>query len=170
VSAFTGNANETSGRNEGGAEMDGLPPGDSRRYPKSPVVIAAVLVRKDDRVLLAKRGGEPYKGLWAPPGGSVELGETVFEAGKREVREETAIDIEIEGIQEIDDFIRHDAEGMVQAHLVIIRLLGSYVGGTARADSDADDVGWYSIDELENLPLRPGVRELAMRAMSWPRD
>ncbi len=147
--------------------MDGLPPGDTRRYPKSPVLIAAVVVRKDGKILLAKRGGEPYKGLWAPPGGSVELGETVFDAGKREVREETGIDTEILGIQEVEDFVRRDADGKVQAHLVIIRLIGSYAGGTAKADSDADDVGWYSVADLDRLPLRPRVRELAMRALSW---
>ena len=72
--------------------MDGLPSEDPRRYPVSPVVVAAVLVRKDDKVLLAKRGGAPFKGLWAPPGGSVELGETVFQAGKRELHEETGIE------------------------------------------------------------------------------
>ena len=86
--------------------MDSPPPGDPRRYPVSRVVIAAVLVRKDNRVLLAKRSGEPFKGLWAPQGGGVELGETVFEAGRREVHEETAVDTEIEGIQEVEDFIR----------------------------------------------------------------
>ena len=65
--------------------MDGIPPGDTRRYPKAPVPIAAVLVRRGNKVLLAKRGGEPFKGLWAPPGGSVELGETVYEAGRPEL-------------------------------------------------------------------------------------
>ena len=150
--------------------MDGLPPGDSRRYPKSPLAIAAVVVRKGNKILLATRGGEPYKGLWAPPGGSVELGETVYEAGIREVREETGVDIEIDGIQKIEDFIRRDPEGRVQAHLMIVRLLGTYVGGTAQAASDADDVGWYSIDELDGIPLRPGVRELAIQAMSRARD
>lgn len=149
--------------------MDGLPPGDPRRYPTSPVVIAAVLVRKDDRVLLVKRGGEPFKGLWAPPGGGIELGETVFEAGKRELREETGVDAEIDAIQEIEDYIRRDAEGRVEAHLILIRLLGRYTGGTIKADSDADDVGWFSIDELEGLSLRPGVRELVIQAMSWPK-
>lgn len=146
--------------------MDGLPPGDARRYPGSPVVIAAVLVRKDDKVLLAKRGGEPFKGLWAPPGGGVELGETVYEAGKREIHEETGVDIEIQGIQEVEDFIRRDPAGKVEAHLIIIRLLGRYTGGTARADSDADDVGWYSIAELDTIPLRPRVRELVVQAIS----
>jgi 8-oxo-dGTP diphosphatase len=147
--------------------MDGLPTGDPRRYPQSPVLIAAVLVRRDNKVLLIKRGGEPYKGLWAPPGGGVELGETVFQAGIREVREESGVDIDIEGIQEVEDFIRRDTEGRVQAHLAIVRLIGRYTGGTAKADSDADDVGWYSIDQLDSLPLRPRVLELATNALAW---
>jgi len=69
-----------------------LPPGDSRIYPKSPRVSAHTTVLKDDKVLLIKRGYQPYKDTWAPPGGGVELGETVFEAGKREVREESAVE------------------------------------------------------------------------------
>ena len=146
--------------------MDSLPSGDPRKYPTSPVVVAAVLVRRDDKVLLAKRGWEPYKGLWAPPGGSVELGETVYQAGKRELREETGIDAEIVGIQTVEDLIHRDEEGTVETHIIIIRLLGRYLRGTAKADSDADDAGWFSVDELEGLPLRPGVRELVTEALS----
>ena len=150
--------------------MDGLPHGDPRRYPSSPVVVAAVLVRKNDKVLLVKRGWDPFKGFWAPPGGSVELGETVFQAGKRELREETGIDTEIVGIQTVEDLIHREEEGTVETHITIIRLLGRYLGGTAKADSDADDVGWFTIDELNGLPLRPGVLELVTEALSLPED
>ena len=149
--------------------MDGLPSGDPRKYPTSPVVVAAVLVRKDDKVLLAKRGWDPFKGLWAPPGGGIELGETVFQAGKRKLLEETGIDAEIIGIQTVEDLIHRDEEGTVETHIIIIRLLGRYSGGTAKADSDADDAGWFSIDELDGLPLRPGVRELVTEALSSPK-
>ena len=148
--------------------MDGLPYDDPRRYPTSPVLVAAVLVRKDDKVLLAKRGWDPFKGLWAPPGGSVELGETVFQAAKRELREETGIDAEVIGIQTVEDLINRDKEGKVETHITIIRLLGKYISGIAKAESDADDVGWFSIDELDGLPLRPGVRELVTEALSLP--
>ena len=78
-----------------------LSPGDPRRYPKTPRVSAHTIVRKDDRILLIQRGGEPFKGTWAPPGGGVNLGETVYDAGKREVLEETGIECEIEGVQEL---------------------------------------------------------------------
>ena len=146
--------------------MDSLPLDDPRRYPKSPRVSAHVIVRKDNQVLLIKRGGEPFKGMWAPPGGGVELGETVYEAGKREVHEESSVEIEIEGIQEIEDFIRRDAQGKVEIHVVLIRLLARYVSGTVKAGDDATEVGWFTIDELDELPLRTKIHDLILQAMS----
>ena len=56
--------------------------------------VAAVMVR-DGKLLLIKRGVEPSKGKWSVPGGRVEWGETLIEAVKREVREETGLEIEV---------------------------------------------------------------------------
>ena len=146
--------------------MSILPPGDSRRYPKSPLISAHVIVRRDNQVLLIKRGGEPFKGMWAPPGGGVGLGETVYDAGKREVLEETDIECEIEGIQEIDDQIYRDAEGKVEVHTIIMRLLARYVSGTVKASDDAADAGWFTIDELDALHIPEKLRDLILRALS----
>ena len=146
--------------------MDGLPPGDPRRYPQFPRVSAHVMVRKDNKVLLIQRGGEPYKGTWAPPGGGVELGETVYDAGKREVREESGVEVEIEGIQEIQDFIRRDKAGNVEAHTILIRLLARYVSGTPRAASDAADIGWFALNEIDKLTMSDKARELVTKALS----
>ncbi|MFC1952918.1 NUDIX hydrolase [Chloroflexota bacterium] len=135
--------------------MVDLPPGDSRRYPKSPRVSANVTVLKDNEVLLIKRGYQPYKDTWAPPGGRVELGETVLEGGIREVREESAVECEIEGILKIDDHIRFDAEGKVEVHMVLIRLLAKNVRGTPKAGSDAADVGWFTIENWKDSTCGP---------------
>ena len=146
--------------------MSILPPGDPRRYPKSPRVSAHVIVRKDNQVLLIKRGGEPFKGMWAPPGGGVELGETVYDAGKREVLEESGIECEIEGIQEIDDQIYRDAQGKVEVHTIIMRLLARYISGTVKASDDAADAGWFTIDELDGLHIPEKMRDLILQALS----
>jgi 8-oxo-dGTP diphosphatase len=143
-----------------------LSPGDPRRYPTTPRVSAHTIVRKGNRILLIQRGGEPFKGTWAPPGGGVELGETVYDAGKREVFEETGIECKIEGIQEIDDQIYLDEDGKVEVHTVIIRLLARYVGGEATANSDAADAGWFSIDELDGLLIPEKLREIVLRALA----
>jgi 8-oxo-dGTP diphosphatase len=146
--------------------MEGLPPGDPRRYPQRPRVSAHVTVIRDDQVLLVKRGFEPYKGMWAPPGGGVELGETVYEAGKREVLEETSIEVEIKDIQEIEDHIVRDARGQIEVHTVIIRLLARYIRGTPEGGDDAVEARWFSLAEVMQLPIPPGALKSVIRVLS----
>ena len=65
---------------------------------KAPVLGASVVIFRDKsatEVLLIERGREPAKGLWAPPGGKVEVGETVAEAARREVLEETGLQVHV---------------------------------------------------------------------------
>ena len=104
--------------------------------------------------------------MWAPPGGGVELGETVFDAGKREVLEETGIVCEIEGVQEIDDQIYLDSDRKVEVHTVIIRLLAKYISGEIIASSDANDAGWFTVDELDELHIPDKLRKLMSQALS----
>ena len=145
--------------------MDSFPLDDLRRYPKFPRVSADVLVIKDGRLLMVKRGWEPYKGMWANPGGGVDLGETVYEAGKREVREECSIEVEIERVLEVEDFIRRDEEGRVEAHTVVIMLLARYVSGEIKAQSDAVDVGWFTVEELGGLEITPIHKGVVFKAL-----
>jgi ADP-ribose pyrophosphatase len=65
----------------------------TREYPENPQVAVGAIVIKDGRVLLVKRSQPPSKGLWAIPGGRVELGETLKEAAEREIIEETGLTI-----------------------------------------------------------------------------
>lgn len=59
------------------------------RYPEQPVLAVGIVVFHDDRVLLVRRAKAPSAGLWAIPGGRVELGETLQQAAERELLEET---------------------------------------------------------------------------------
>ncbi len=135
-----------------------------REYPTHPIVGVSVLVFKDDKILLVRRGREPRKGQWSLPGGGVELGETVRDAAVREIREECHIEIEPEKILDVLDRIFRDAAGHVQYHYVLIALLARYKSGELRHDSDIEAAEWAELNKLADYDLLHDQQELIQRA------
>lgn len=86
-----------------------------REYPDSPQVGVCTVIIKDAEILLIRRGIAPSKGLWAMPGGSVKLGETLAEVAERETREETGITVKAQEIVANLDFIEKDDELILKA-------------------------------------------------------
>jgi 8-oxo-dGTP diphosphatase len=115
---------------------------DVREYPDRPWVGVGIVVWKGDEVLLVRRGRNPRKGEWSIPGGGQALGETVFEAAIREVREETGLTICTTGIVTVVDSILRDTEGRPQFHYTLVEINAEWVAGTARAADDVEDVRW----------------------------
>jgi mutator protein MutT len=114
------------------------------------------VILEGDRVLLVQRGQEPLKGEWSLPGGAVEVGETLEAALAREVREETALDVEVGDLVEVLDSIRRDETGRIEYHYIIIDYACRVRGGattTAVRGTDAADVRWVAIDELEGYKV-----------------
>jgi 8-oxo-dGTP diphosphatase len=115
---------------------------------------------RDGRVLLVRRGHPPSEGLWAIPGGGVELGETLQEAAEREIMEETGLTIRAgDPVYTFDVILRDDA-GRVQFHYVIVDLLAHYVSGELHSGDDARDARWVTSGELEKLPVNQTTLEL----------
>jgi ADP-ribose pyrophosphatase YjhB (NUDIX family) len=121
-------------------------------YPCAPRAAVGVVVLSDEgKILMIRRDKPPAKDTWSVPGGSIELGERLFEAAIREVLEETGVLVEPEPIFQTVDAIYRDRDGRIQYHYLIVYVLARYVSGTVRAASDASDAGWFSLDEIEGL-------------------
>ncbi len=135
-----------------------------REYPTHPIVGVSVLVFKDSKILLVRRGREPLKGQWSLPGGVVELGETVRDAAIRELREECHIEIEVTRTLDALERITCDADGRVQYHYVLIALVARYKAGGLRADSDIEAAEWADLNKLPDYELLPDHQELIQRA------
>ena len=132
----------------------------TREFPDRPVVGVGGVVVQDNRALIVKRAHEPRKGEWSLPGGLVELGETLVDALRRELKEETGLEVDVGEVVEVFDRV-HRADGRIQYHFVIVDYLCRPTGGTLCAADDAEDVAWVTADEIE----RYGVNEFAARVI-----
>jgi 8-oxo-dGTP diphosphatase len=124
-----------------------------REYPSAPIPSVGVVVCMRDKVLLVLRGQEPSRGKWSIPGGVVELGETIREAARREVLEESGLEIEVGDVIDVVDSIVRDEEGRIEYHYILIDLLATYIGGELTGGSDIDDARWVSEEELTKYDL-----------------
>lgn len=138
-----------------------------REYPDAVRVGVGVVVWRGDRVLLVRRGRPPRLGEWGLPGGGQEVGETLFEAAVREVREETGVTIEPLQILTAVDGITRDEEGRVRFHYTLIEVAAEWRAGEPRPSDDVTDVRWAGLEEVEELVAWDETRriiELAARS------
>lgn len=118
-------------------------------------------------MLLVERGKPPQQGLWSLPGGAVETGETLDAAVRREILEETGLEIEPLSVVEVFERITRDAAGAVEYHYVLIDYLCRVTGGALEARDDAARVEWVPRAALASRRITAGtipVIEKAFRA------
>ncbi|ACP34244.1 NUDIX hydrolase [Sulfolobus islandicus L.S.2.15] len=117
-----------------------------RYFMDRPLVAVGCLIVEENKVLLVKRKNPPNAGLWAIPGGKVEYGETLEDALKREMREETGLEVAVSNIISIVQVIN---EGY---HYVILDFECKPIGGKLRASSDASEVEYIPFNKLKDIP------------------
>jgi 8-oxo-dGTP diphosphatase len=127
------------------------------------VGVGAVILR-DDQVLLVQRGREPGYGLWSLPGGLVELGESLHDAVRREVREEAGLDVEVGDVVAVLDRVILDARGQIEYHYVLIDLLCTSAHGNPSPASDALDCRFAPLDALQLYPMTRGTVDVIRQA------
>jgi 8-oxo-dGTP diphosphatase len=120
-------------------------------YPRPALTVDIVLFSKEVEtlsILLIQRNNPPFEGMWALPGGFVDMNETLEHAAKRELEEETGIkDVSLDQFYVFDATDRDPRcrtisvvfTGLFNSELAII------------AGDDAGEAKWYKVDELPNL-------------------
>lgn len=137
-----------------------------RENPAHPIVAVGVVVVRADEVLLIKRGKAPKAGEWSLPGGAVHLGETTQAAAKREILEETSLEIEPDRLLDVVDYIDHSEDGTVRFHYTLIDFVALYEGKDPIAGSDAEDARFFPIDEALALPLWSETKRILRLAIN----
>jgi ADP-ribose pyrophosphatase YjhB (NUDIX family) len=137
---------------------------DDRRYPRHPLVGVGAIILERDRVLMAQRGKQPQKGRWSLPGGLLELGETLADGVRREVREETGLEIRPLGVLEVFERIMRDSAGAPEYHYVLIDYICRATGGTLRAGDDVCAVEWVRRRDLARLAITEGTPAVIEKA------
>ena len=113
----------------------------------TPVVgVGAIITNDQGRVLVIRRGRGPGKGLWAVPGGKVEPGEALVDTARREIKEETDLDIEVGEVAWVGEAV---GKGDPPAfHIVLIDFWATISSGKTFAGDDADECDW--VDPLNS--------------------
>ena len=124
-----------------------------------PICAVGAIVLEKGEVLLVRRNRAPALGQWSLPGGRVEWGETLREAIAREVREETGIDIEVEGLAGIAERILPDDEGKTEYHYVILDFWARPKSRDLTPGDDASEARWVPVGELNDYELTAGLYE-----------
>jgi len=122
-------------------------------YPETPKVGVGAIVIHEGKILLVKRGIAPAKGLWAIPGGTLRLGESLRECAARELLEETGITAAVGDCIYVFDLIERDDAGKIRFHFIVVDFAALYVAGEARGADDADEAGWFAPEELASVPV-----------------
>lgn len=138
----------------------------SRRYPEAPLFAVAAVVVREGRVLLVRRRQPPHAGQWSVPGGVQEVGETIADALRREVREETGLEIAVGPLLDLADLLVPDGDGRVEYHYVIAYYRAAPTGGHLRPGDDAEAVRWVTLAEVAGAGLPPRLEHLIGLALT----
>jgi len=136
----------------------------ARIYPTRPYLAVSAAVFRDGRVLIVRRARPPAHGLYTLPGGGVELGETLEQAVVREIREETALEIEPVALVGFRQAIARDAAGRVERHFVILPFAARFIGGKISLNEELAAAAWLAPEAIAGLKTTEGLAAIVAAA------
>jgi 8-oxo-dGTP diphosphatase len=134
-------------------------PACGRVYFEDPKLAVCVLIERGGQLLLGRRGPATREpGKWSFPAGFVDRGERVEDAAAREAREETGLDVRIEGLLGL-----YSAAG---EPVVLAAYAATEIGGALSADDDLTELAFFALDELPP-PAFPHDRQIVANCWAW---
>jgi len=130
---------------------------------KNPIPMVDIIIERDDKIVLIKRGTEPFKGMLAIPGGYMELGETIENAAAREAKEETSLIVELIDILGVYSDPKRDP----RKHSIATVFIGRPNKGNLKADSDAKEAFWMNVDEIESHEFAFDHKKILTDYLKW---
>lgn len=114
-------------------------------------IVSQVCVKKDNKILMVQENKSGVKGKWNMPAGKLENDESIIDAAIREVKEETNIDVKINGLVAIQETVSDLGQ------LIIMYFLGEYISGDISFDGkEIADVKWMTSKEI--LSIKDNIR------------
>ena len=130
---------------------------DPRAYPDRPFLAVSAAIIHDGRVLIVRRARPASGGLYTLPGGVVEAGEALKDAVRREVREETGLQIDPVALADYREVILRDRERRVARHFVILAFAARWRGGELALNDEVSEGRWMAPPELDGLETTEGL-------------
>jgi ADP-ribose pyrophosphatase YjhB (NUDIX family) len=141
--------------------MEGPINKDPRLYPSRPFAAIGVVVWRGNEMLIIKRAKLPREGQWGFIGGALEIGETHFEAARREAMEEMGIDIEPFAVITAIDSVTHDDTGKVQFHYSIVEVNARLIHGDPQPSDEILEARWVKVADLAELEVWGEMKRVA---------
>ena len=116
---------------------------------------------RDGKILIVRRAKPPAKGLYSLPGGRVEFGETLHQALHREIREETALEVEIIGLAGWREILPAPGNN---GHYLILSFASRWIAGTPHLNDELDDFSWVAPAEISAFSTTEGLEDIIRAA------
>jgi mutator protein MutT len=138
-------------------------------FPSRPILGIGAVIVKDGKAIIVKRANDPYKGQWSIPGGRVELGEALAEAVRREMREETGLEVRVGPVIEVFERVERVGDRILY-HFVVVDYLCTCTGGVLCAGDDAEDVAWVSTEDLQRYGVADAAAAVIAKGLARAAD
>ena len=122
--------------------------------------VSGIVFNKQKQILLIQRNQPPAMGFWSIPGGKLEAGESLAEACRREIKEETGLDTEVKNIVAV---VERRVEGFHYVIIDYLALLADEENSQPIARSDVSEARWVSLEHLIHYDLVEGLAEIIVR-------